>query len=208
MNLSSHPQQLALSDELQPLLPSEGVGLRKERGASAAATSRRRGVDADPGTRAQTIWAHEASHLTRAAGAYVPVLRRDPDWVARTLDAAQRGVIKLGQDDAADLVRLLDEQFVFEAVTLTDLDDGMAGTLQEKRRRALARARQGRAEIEDLHIPLCKSIQSALTSPASSHWLIDEIANALKGELKPAIQQAESLHALLVRLERARQTGQ
>lgn len=186
------PEQLSLDEELQPLLPAQ----HERTGA------RRRGAGA-PVQRSGTIWAHEATLPAVTSTSYTPVLRRDPEWVAKTLDAAQRGVILLSLDAVITLAALLDDQFVFEARTMVDLDNGTAITLQEKRRQGLALARRARPEAEELHIPLCPSIRDALTNPQTSQWLLAELAVALQGELMPAIRDIERLRELM-RLQEAR----
>lgn len=187
----SCPEQLVLSDELRPASARAAVAEVAGEGA------RRAGREPAAAKREQTIWAHEAGLSVSAAATYAPVQRRDPDWVARNFEAAQHGASKLTTGDTAEFVRLLDEQLVYEAITSVDLDSGIRVTLQEKRRRGLAIARRSTATIEDLHIPLCPRVQLAITNPACSHWLVEELAYALKGDLKPAIKDAESLHALL-----------
>lgn len=186
------PEQLSLADELQPLLPAqhERPGLRR-RGAGALTL------------RSRTIWAHEATLPAVTSASYTPVLRRDPEWVAKTLDAAQRGVILLSLDAVNTLAALLDDQFVFEARTTVDLENGIAITLQEKRRQGLAMARRARPEAEELHIPMCPSIRDALTNPQTSQWLLAELAVALQGELMPAIKHIDQLRELM-RLQDAR----
>jgi hypothetical protein len=186
------PEQLSLAEELQPLLPAQ----HERPGA------RRRGAGAHP-LRSGTIWAHEATLPTVTSTSYTPVLRRDPEWVAKTLDAAQRGVILLSLDAVNTLAALLDDQFVFEAHTMVDLENGIAITLQEKRRQGLAMARRAQPEAEELHIPLCPSIRDALTNPQTSQWLLTELAVALQGELMPAIGHIERLRELM-RLQEAR----
>lgn len=186
------PEQLSLADELQPVLPTQ----------HQRAGSQRRGTGA-PAMRSGTIWAHEATLPAVTSTSYTPVLRRDPEWVAKTLDAAQRGVILLSLDAVNTLAALLDDQFVFEARTTVDLENGIAITLQEKRRQGLAMARRGQPEAEDLHIPLCPSIRDALTNPQTSQWLLAELAVALQGDLLPAIGHIDRLRALM-RLQEAR----
>lgn len=184
------PEQLSLAEELQPTLPRQhGRGQRRH-------------TDAHEHHRPRTIWAHEGNLPAGATSTYHPVMRRDPEWVAKNLDAADRGVILLTLGAADSLAHLLDDQFVFEARTMVDLEDGTCVPLQEKRRRGLALARRSLAEVEDLHIPLCPSIKATLTSHQTSQWLLAELAYALKGELMPAIQQVERLQELL-RLQEA-----
>lgn len=157
---------------------------------------RLRGSSAPP-KRIGTIWAHEATLPAVTSTSYAPVLRRDPEWVAKTLDAAQRGVILLSLDAVNTLATLLDDQFVFEARTTVDLENGISITLQEKRRQGLTMARRGQPEAEELHIPMCPSIRDALTNPQTSQWLLAELAAALQGDLLPAIEHIERLRELM-----------
>lgn len=190
------PEQLSLAEELQPLLPAshERAGVRR-RGAGESAQ------------RCGTIWAHEATLPAATGTSYTPVLRRDPEWVAKTLDAAQRGVILLSLDSVNTLAALLDDQFVFEEHTMVDLETGIAITLHEKRRQGLAMARRTRAEAEELHIPMCPSIRDTLTNPNTSQWLLAELAAALQGELMPAIEQIERLREIMRLHEARRETA-
>lgn len=190
------PEQLSLAEELQPTLPRQ-PGREGARGRAA-------GTDHQ---RPSTIWAHEGALQATASSSYTPVMRRDPEWVAKTMDAAQQGVILLSLDSIYQLGQLLDEQFVFEARTMVDLEDGTAVTLQEKRRRGLALARRAHAEVEDLHIPMCPPIMDVLTNHQTSQWLLAELATAIKGELMPAIQQAERLRELMLLQEAQRITS-
>jgi hypothetical protein len=182
--------QLSFAEDLEPVNQT-----------TAGAT---RGKTRGEVERKQTIWAHEAADPSTASTTYTPVFRRDPEWVAKTLHAHQLGVINLTASDVDEFGRLLDEQFVYEAVNTSDHEAAIAVTLQEKRRRGIAMAKMSRAEVEDLHIPLCAAIKSTITNPRSSRWLIAELTSALKGELRPAMDQAQTLRALLA----ARPLGQ
>ena len=184
------PEQLTLGEDLAPIAEAPQRGGRAR---TAGATA----------PRPQSIWAHESSGLDPATNS-AAVLRRDPDWVAKTLADAQRGTIQLTLDDAITLCTLLDEQYVYEATNYADLEDVTTVTLKDKRRRALALARARKVEIEDLHIPLCSRAREAMTSHTTSRWLLDALASALTGDLLPAMAQAEQLATLYRRNQKTR----